>query len=169
MQLFYIYLCHVEENHPLKIQDSLVPWLGKTMKMIDHHLEDILAENKVDLTKNQFVVLKNIEQNDGLSQQELAFFCNRNKSTLTRMVATLEKKNYVRKVHCTEDKRKYKIMVTPLGQKMVDQAVPHLFEFVTRIQSGVTKEEAATVKQVLKKIQDNMIGDGPSPFFNKKQ
>lgn len=168
MQLKYIYICRVEENHPLKIQDSLVPWLGKTMKMIDHHIEDILAENHVDLTKNQFVVLKNVEQNNGLSQQELAFFCNRNKSTLTRMVATLEKKKYIHKVHCQEDKRKYKIMVTPLGKEVVDQAVPHLIEFVMQIQHGVTEEETTIVKKVLNKIQDNMIGEGPSPFFKNK-
>lgn len=159
----------MEKKEEILIGKSLIPWLGKTVKMIDNTIEDILAENNIDLSRIQFIVLKNIEENDGVSQNELAFFANRDKSTLTRMLATLEEKKYIIKYHCEKDKRKCEIHISSLGKQLLKHSEPFFTEFATQMEQNISSEEKQQVKKILNKIQNNIIGEGPSPFFKEKK
>jgi DNA-binding MarR family transcriptional regulator len=169
MQLNLIYICNMQEKEQIRIGDSLVPWLGKTMKLIDNKIEDILAENDIDLSRIQFIVLKNIEKNEGISQNELAFFSKRNKSSLARMIATLERKQYITKHYCTKDKRKCKIHISDLGKQILLESAPYFSDFVTKMETDISDENRAALINVLTKIQNNIIGEGPSPFFKDKK
>jgi DNA-binding MarR family transcriptional regulator len=151
-----------EEN---RIENSLIPWLGKTVKLIDNNIDDILFENNIDLSRQQFIVLKNIIKNEGITQNELAFFANRNKSSLTRMIAILERKGYVIKHHCKNDKRKFKLKISDLGLEVIEEATPYFSEFVNRLENDISKEEKKLIQNILEKIQNNIIGEGTSPFF----
>jgi len=158
----------MNENEEITIGKSLVPWLGKTKHLIDNSIEDILADNNIDLSKAQFVILKNIDKNDGLSQKELTFFSNRNKSTLTRMLATLERKKYIVKQHCKNDKRQFNVNITSLGKKIITESEPVFTEFVKKMEYGISDDERSQLISLLNKIQNNIIGEGPSPFFKEK-
>ncbi|WP_010133907.1 MarR family winged helix-turn-helix transcriptional regulator [Ochrovirga pacifica] len=155
----------MKSTDPQILNESLIPWLGKTMKLIDHSIEDLFVEKNIDLTKAQFVLLRNIEKHEGLSQQELAFFVNRNKSTLTRMLATLEKKQFITKTYSKEDKRKFKVQITSEGKASLAKAYPYLTKFVKRLEQGISNQEKKQFTYLLNKIQDNVIGESPTPFF----
>ncbi len=150
------------------IGDSLVPWLGKTMKLIDNKIEDVLTEHNIDLTRIQFIVLKNIAANDGIIQNDLAFFSNRNKSSLTRMIATLDKKGYITKNTCKEDKRKCIIRISKSGKEVIDDASSYFSDFVVKMEQGILEEDKQNVIQLLKKIQNNIIGEDTFPFIKEK-
>jgi DNA-binding MarR family transcriptional regulator len=158
----------VEKKEDITISNSLVPWLGKTMKLIDNTVEDILSENNIDLSRIQFIVLKNINQNDGISQNELAFFVNRNKSTLTRMLTTLEKKQYIIKQHCKEDKRKFRVHLSNLGKEILKESEPYFTEFAVKMEQGISPEDRIKITELLNKIQNNIIGENPSPFIKNR-
>ena len=98
MQLIkvYSYICSVKKEHiHIDFENSIGPWLGKTVKVIDYVLQESLKTNSLDLTKEQMVVLKKLHDNDGLNQNELAFLTLRNKSSLTRLLTKMESKNYI--------------------------------------------------------------------------
>ena len=165
MQPFLLYLCIVDTKSNFDFKNSLAPWIGRTMKLIDHRIEDILAENKIDLSRMQFVILKNIEQKEGICQNELAFFSNRNKSTLTRMIETLIKKGYIIKKSSKEDKRKNTIYLSPKGTAMLEKATPHFRQLAQTVEQNLSESEIDTAKEILKKIQENVTqGEGISFF-----
>lgn len=165
IQLNCIYLCFVKEKTHIEFKNSLGPWIGRTMKMIEDKIEDILAENSIDLSRMQFVVLKTIEENDGMSQNELAHFANRNKSSLTRMINTLITKGYITKCSSEEDKRKNHIHITDEGQTILKKAVPHFRKMARNIESNLTPEEIEQTKLILKKIQHNVSGEEAVSLF----
>lgn len=155
----------MSEKLNIEFKNSLGPWIGKTMKLIEHQIEDILVQNDIDLSRMQFVVLKNIQENEGISQNELAFFANRDKSSLTRMINTLDNKGYIIKSASKEDKRKNHIHISEAGKKTIKKAIPHFREMALKIESNLTSEEIETTKKVLKQIQENVSNQKGSPFF----
>ena len=148
----------MKKAEKIEFKDSLGPWIGRTMKIIDERIEELLSENGVDLSKMQFVILKNIEENDGVCQNKLAFFSKRSKSTLTRMINTLVKKGYIIKNASKEDKRKNNIYLTETGKEIITKATPHFRSMTETIEKNLNKEEIEITKKILKKIQINITG-----------
>jgi len=156
IQLNSNYLCFVNEKLQIEFKDSLGPWIGRTMKLIEHKIEGVLSENNIDLSRMQFVVLKTIAENDGISQNELAVYTNRDKSSLTRMINTIITKGYIIKCSSELDKRKNHIHLTKKGEKILEKAIPHFREMALLIEKNLTQEEIEFSKEILKKIQKNI-------------
>jgi DNA-binding MarR family transcriptional regulator len=155
----------VKEKTNIEFKNSLGPWFGRTMKVIDEKIEEILSENHIDLSKMQFIILKNIEEKDGIYQNELALFSKRNKSTLTRMINTLIKKGYISRYPSKKDKRKNHIYLTPSGKKIIHKATPHFHLIALLVEKNLTKEEIEMTKNIFKKIQTNITGSVVGPMI----
>ncbi len=150
-------------NETFDFKDSLGPWIGRTMKLIDHRIEDILESQGIDLSRMQFVILKKIEQNEGINQNELAWFVKRNKSSLTRMVDTVIRKGFIQKKTSKTDKRANCLYLTEKGRSVVNQATPHFRAMAKLIEKGLTDEEIDQTIKILKKIQQN-VDDADASF-----
>jgi DNA-binding MarR family transcriptional regulator len=102
----------------MDFEDTLGPWFGKIMKMMDFYFQDIFKSLSFEITKNQWIVLKKLSANDGTIQNELAFITDRDKTFLTRLITTMEKKELVRRVSSIIDKRQNIIYITEKGKKL---------------------------------------------------
>ena len=125
MQLHLIhYICINFLKMDNDISDSdfnktLAPWIGKTYKMMNSYIADVFKNNDIQVTKEQWIVLKILhEENDGIVQNELAFVTNRNKASLTRLVNVMEKNNLVIRITSKEDARKNLIYITKTGKQL---------------------------------------------------
>ncbi|MDB4347282.1 MarR family transcriptional regulator [Bacteroidia bacterium] len=156
----------MKASNPSNFKNSLAPWIGRTMKLIDHRIEDILAENNIDLSRMQFVILKNIAQNQGICQNELAFHSNRNKSSLTRMIETLIKKEYIHKKVSKDDKRKNTIHLAEKGLQILAEATPHFQQLAQLVEQNLSAEDIERAKDILKIIQVNVTQEEAKSFFN---
>lgn len=156
----------MNEKPIIEFKNSLGPWIGRTMKLIEHRLEDLLAENNIDLSKMQFIVLSKIAENDGLCQSQLAFYTNRDKSSLTRMINTLISKGYITKCPSKKDKRKNKIYISEQGIDILKEAAPHFKKMTEFVEEGLTPEEIESTKKILERIQLNVTNEKIGPFFN---
>lgn len=152
-----------------QFEKSLIPWMGKTIKMIDYIIENVFEENQIDLSKIQFVLLKIIQDNEGVQQNQIATFLNRNKSSLTRMITALEKKGFLTRINSKIDKRAKSLQLTIEGNKTVEKAIPILLNAIEALEKGLTKEEIESTIDVLKKIQTNIAGSELGICLNNKQ
>jgi len=155
----------VKEKSFKEFKTSLGPWIGRTMKLIDYKIEEVLSENDLDLSKMQFIILKNVQENEGISQNDLAFFSKRDKSSLTRMINTLIKKGYITKCCSKEDKRKNNIHITPKGVEIISEATPYFHTMARLIENNLTEEEIEVAKNIFKKIQKNINGSVVGPMI----
>ncbi|MDX1348909.1 MAG: MarR family transcriptional regulator [Putridiphycobacter sp.] len=141
---------------PTEFHSVIIPWIGKTAKILEEQVDKLLAERGFDLTKMQFLLLHKLHENDGACQNDFAFMSNRNKSTLTRAFNLLEKKKYIVRKPSKEDKRMNELHLTTLGNDIILKTEPVFTEMKALAQNGLTETEIETVITVLKKVIGNL-------------
>ncbi|MBT8305960.1 MAG: MarR family transcriptional regulator [Maribacter sp.] len=139
----------------IDFENSIGPWLGKTSKIVDYYLHELLLKHGLDLSKEQMITLKKLHDKDGLNQNELAFLTFRDKSSLARLLSKMEKKNYIQRKQSKEDKRINEVFLTSKGKAVFKQSKPAIREFIATMEHNITSEERKHMINILKKIQFN--------------
>ena len=139
-------------------QDTIVllPWIGRTAKFMDFYISDFFKERGINLSKEQFIVLKHLYDTDGLVQNQLAFITNRSKTALTRLIQTMEKKGLVCRKVSRKDMRINHVYMTEFGRQTWEKSKPYFDEIVHELQKGITNEDLLIMKKSLQKIQVNI-------------
>ncbi|MFK7771438.1 MAG: MarR family winged helix-turn-helix transcriptional regulator [Saprospiraceae bacterium] len=137
-------------------ENSLMPWLGKTSKMLRMFMKINFQEHGFDLTHEQFILIAHLYHEDGINQKDLALITERNKGSLARLVSTAEKKNLVARIPSTEDKRVNQIYLTKQGRCVFEKLKPVLDECEAKVKKGLSQKEIKTMISCLEKIQNNI-------------
>ena len=135
----------------------LIPWIGKTAKFMDYYIADFMKDKGVDLSKQQFIVLKYLHEQDGRAQHDLAFITDRSKTALTRLLQTMEKKGLVYRKTSSADMRINNVYLTESGRKTWKESLPIFMDIVQDLQKGISEEDLIKVQQTLDKIQKNIF------------
>ena len=135
---------------------SLIPWVGKTAKFMDYYIRDNMKSHGINISKEQFIVLKHLDEKDGRKQNDLAFITNRSKTSLTRLIHTMEKKGYVTRSTSEKDMRINHINLTPFGRETWEKSYPFFLEIIQELQKGISEEDILRVQKVMKQIQMNI-------------
>ena len=141
----------------INMKETLLPWIGKTAKILGIYIIDKMNEKGIDLTKEQWVLLKVLHEEDGQMQNSLADITERNKASLTRLVHTLEKKNFIARIPSKEDKRINQIFLTKRGREVFAETQPIMQEIVEEVQGDLSETELNAAMEVLMKIQENIV------------
>ena len=144
----------IKENS-IDFENSISPWLGRTMKMLDYHMLETFQNAGLDLTKEQMVILKKLHFEDGLNQNELAFLTYRNKSSLARLLLKMENKGYIIRKQNIEDKRINEVYLTEVGRSVYKKTRPVIKEMINTMEAGITEKEKQQIINTLKKVQKN--------------
>lgn len=139
----------------IDFENSIGPWLGRTIKVIDYYLDEEIKSENLDVTKEQIIILKNLFLNDGINQNELACLTFRDKSSLTRLLVKMEKKNYIERKKSKEDKRINKVFITSLGKEMFVKTRPIIKKIMDTMETNISIKEEQVMISLLKKIQTN--------------
>ncbi len=155
-----MYLCFMKTTkHFIDFENSLGPWLGKTVKLMEFFLQEAFDNAALDLTKEQMVVLKKLTFKDGLNQNELAFLTLRNKSSLTRLLTKMEKKTYIIRKQDVKDKRIKRVYITEKGRATFDKSRPIIKQLIDRMEECISDNEKQQMITILQKIQSNFSSD----------
>lgn len=144
------------KNEPTYFNDLIMPWLGKLGKIFSRKLEQSFKKNNINLTKEQWVVLKNLNQKDGLTQNELAERMYSDKTSVTRLINNLEKKKMVSRCECDTDKRVNLVCLTPKGEAIFYEALPMIRAIAQEMQNNLNKTEINTTMNLLQKVFQNL-------------
>ena len=144
-------------SHFMKIEQSILPQLGRTVGLLDMVVEDRAAKAGISLSKLQFVFLKIIANNNGKPQCNLAELTGRDKTTYTRNIRTLERKNLVERKVSKEDKRVKEVYITPTGKKYLEIAGPVISEIIDELESDITDEERTQFLNTLGKLKNKLL------------
>jgi DNA-binding MarR family transcriptional regulator len=141
------------------LDHTILPWLGRTMKAMDYYVIDFFKSKGLELTKPQMIVLKVLSRHDGIVQNNLAFITNRDKTSLTRLIDTMEKKGLVQRSVSEKDKRVKLVHITNEGNRMLEVALPILGEIIQLVQTDIKTEDLEVAIKVLKQIGRNIKVD----------
>ena len=146
----------------INFEASIAPWLGKTSKIIGYYILEEMQKKGIDLTKEQMIVLKKLHDQDGLPQSDLAFLTLRNKSSLTRLLVKMEKKDYIKRKQDHNDKRINHVFLTVTGKEVFKKTRPLIKDIIATMEKGISASEKKQMIELLKKIQFNFTSKQPS-------
>ncbi|MBQ0734445.1 MarR family winged helix-turn-helix transcriptional regulator [Aquimarina celericrescens] len=128
-------------------------WVGKIHYDFGFLVQKAFRENGLDLSKEQWSVLKRLNVNDGQPQNDLAFITHRDKTSMTILVNTMESKNLVVRKSDENDRRVNRIFLTDHGKEIIQKVQPIMYDLIPAVQESLSEEEIETLITVLKKIK----------------
>jgi len=141
----------------VKFEKTLLPYLGKTAKLAGFYFIDSFHENGIELSKEQWLILKKLHDKDGQIQNDLALLTNRSKTSLTRLINTMEKKGLVHRVISKEDKRINHVHLSDYGKETFMFSLPVINRITDELQDKISGNDLAITIEVLDQIQKNTL------------
>ena len=135
--------------------------IGLTSKHLGVYINDKLSSHGVDLTRNQYVLLKVLLEKEGSTQNDLAFLTERDKTSMARLVSSMENKGLLKKVTGKQDRRKRRIYLTSEGKALLKLAIPLMKELEIELTKDLDALEIQTTINVLNSVQAKVMGNAP--------
>src|SRR5690242_9998653 len=107
------------------------------------------------VTRAQWKVLFKLTRTPGLRQVELADMLDLEPITLRRIVDRLEEAGLVERTRDPEDRRAWRLHVTPKAQPLVDKLRTVGAELVAQAFAGIDPKDIEVARQVLAQAREN--------------
>ncbi|MBN9654900.1 MarR family transcriptional regulator [Halobacillus sp. GSS1] len=111
-----------------------------------------------NLAPEQNLIMMLLWEKDGMTQNQLAHHLKKDKTNIARMASNLEKKGFIKRNFCTEDRRSLELYLTEEGRELKEQVVPVAEAFNDAVTEGISKEELQELDRLLTKMQNNIEG-----------
>lgn len=132
--------------------------LDRTAKKVKQYAQQQFKTGEFDVTVDQWLVLKNLSENELLSQTELANLVFKDNPTLTRIIDLLCKKGYVERVPHPQDRRSFQLHLTESGLVKVSDLKPKILEIREKAWENLTERDFEEFKRILNTIYQNLDG-----------
>ncbi len=129
--------------------------MAQTRRLIISVMSKAFQENGIIISPEQFIILKIIDANDDIIQQDIAVFLQKDKSAVMRMVNKLQGMKLLARVPNENDKRKYHVLITKQGLHEFEKAEMIHTEVLSKLMINVQKDEIEIMQNLLGKIQTN--------------
>lgn len=140
----------------MKIENVILFQIDKTSKISKLYSQREFDRLNMGITVEQWILLKIIEENNGLTQKELADMSLRDPASITRTLDLLDKKGFVERKAVLENRRQYSICLTETGMAFIEQHLPIINSHRAKSIDGMSQNELDTLNKLLLKIQHNM-------------
>jgi DNA-binding MarR family transcriptional regulator len=101
----------------------LESWVGFYLRLAQNASFQAFAREArgIDVSPGRFATLMLIGLNPGISQTVLSRANARDKSSLTPVLEDLERRKFIRRVRPKSDRRSYRLLLTPAGERLLKQ------------------------------------------------
>lgn len=133
--------------------------LERTAKRMKQACQQQFKAAGIDLTVDQWVILQALQQQDGISQYEIAQKTFKDAPTVTRIIDLLCKKKLTSRENDPNDRRRFRICLTTTGRKRIQEVLPLIQEFRAQAYQNLKAEQLDQLTLLLNTIFDNLTTD----------
>ena len=134
--------------------------VGMLMSQVDRLCTKKFSQNAhkfgMDITQDQWIVLGRIWKQKGISQKEIAEYCGKDKTSVTKIIDTLEKKSYVVRFPDQIDQRVKRVVLSNKGKNLMNDVMPVIVQTHNDVRIGISDKEIEALKTILNKIFNNL-------------
>ncbi len=135
--------------------------LGNLMREMVRVFKNRIAEQTVEpikITHEQFMLLNAISlKKDDVIQKDMAEFMGKDKSSILRLIDSLEEKDLIRRVVDKNDRRKNYLMVTKNGDRVLKSYQTIGAEMINEMQHNLTEAELQNFLNTVIHIKENTM------------
>ncbi|MGM0123167.1 hypothetical protein IGI37_000533 [Enterococcus sp. AZ194] len=136
---------------------------NEELSVVLHEL-DLLIHQEIDNELSQFElsveqsrIIAILNEQGTMCQNELALNLNKNKATITRMLNSLEKKQFIKKEKDPENWKQNNILLTEKGIEVFVKVKQVSMEINRRINKNLSAEEKNQLIKLVNKVRSGLI------------
>ncbi len=130
--------------------------IERTAKRMKQVYQRMLKAANTGITVDQWVVLQLLDEQDGLSQLEIAERTNKDAPTITRIIDLLDKKKLCERQLDPDDRRRFSICLTVEGKLKIKEVKPIVRKFRKKGWEGLAEKDLSQLMRTLDKIYHNL-------------
>ena len=138
-----------------KLDQIIFYSIEKSIKSYRQFAQKRIEKKGLDITIDQWLVLKTIENNAGMTQQQIAIHVFKDYASITRIIEILVTKKFLERNLHSVDRRRFDLRITKLGLQILKRLTPIIESNRKQALSGITKAEIELLKKALNKITEN--------------
>lgn len=131
--------------------------VGRAGRAMANRLNHNFEAAGYDVTCEQWGVLMNLWQKNGQSQKDLAGVTCKDKTSITRLIHGLEKRNLVVRVPDGSDGRQKLIYLTNKGKAFQQELLQLVQKTLAQAQEGIQNRDLENCKKVLRQVVSNLV------------
>ena len=135
-----------------ELETSIGFKINQTANKINNKFNALLQ--KYDIAPEQRATLEIIKYEKEVNQTKIANILAKDKTTISRTLASLEKKGLILKKQI--DKRTNLIELTPKGEKVLEESALIVKEFREKVSSNLDENEINKIVELLEKVAFSM-------------
>ena len=124
--------------------------LSRAYRAVNEHVNKRIQ--RYGLNPTEFAVLELLFHKGDQPLQQIGGKILLASGSMTYVIDKLEKKDYIRRVACAEDRRVTFAQITEKGKKLIEQVFPAHHNEIDRMMSVLSEEEKDTAIELLKRI-----------------
>lgn len=141
-------------DYPLS--QSLGYLLARSSRKLSTFANQRLAEAGFDISIEQWAVIHHLGLSDGLNQADLADLLDKDKTSVARLLAKMERNNLLLRIQDRNDRRNKQVYLTHQGKEHYAQVPKVLFSILDEVQEGVLAADLERTKAVLVQVFENI-------------
>ncbi len=138
-----------------RLEQTIFYVMDKTIKSYRQFARQNIKRNDLDITIDQWLVLKTIKDNPEMTQNEISKRVFKDHASVTRIIEILVQRKYLTRSFNDLDRRRYKLELTELGKKIYNDLVPIIYANRKTALSDVSTSEIKMLEKILEKITKN--------------
>lgn len=142
------------------IESVIFYTLDKAIKSYRQYAQKQIKDAGFSVTIDQWLVLRNIQENPSINQQELSSKVFKDSASVTRIIELLVKSNLVKRTINGEDRRRNYLSVTREGTKVLQDVQGIILKNRAVALEGISQQELESMRRNLQKIIDNVKEPG---------
>lgn len=142
-------------SQQIPLDEVYIFQLDKAFKQFKKYSKDCFVQEGIDLTSDQWVLLKRISEAEGINQRELARVSFREPASVTRTLDILQKKGLVLRKEGKEDRRVYELFLSEEGKVYLEKLLPIAKDIRAKGVEGISEKEVQQLTNLLEKVYEN--------------
>ena len=147
----------------LKFHMSMGMLINSAHRAMTKRFVQNAMKSGLDISLDQWMVLGPIWQLESASQKELGEITLKDKTSITRLVDVLEKKNLVVRVEDQIDHRIKRVILTNAGKQLFFDVLPIMEKTREQVRKDISDQDIETFKKVLSSIIVNLEDEKDKP------
>ena len=138
--------------------DSIIFYnIDKAIRTYRNYAQRQLKKSGFAITIDQWLIIKSILENPGITQNEIGDLVFKDNASVTRIIDLLVKSEYIIRNPNPEDRRKTNLEVTESGKEIINKVQTLVEDNRKTALKNVSEEELEIMNSALLKISENCL------------
>jgi len=138
-----------------KLENVIFYTMDKSIRSYRMFAQKRLKENGFQITIDQWLIIKVLMENPGISQQKLSELVFKDSASVTRIIELLVKSKYLKRKVNENDRRKSNLEITQAGYQIIEDVQRIVLKNREEALNGISKNELQTLYGILTKVIEN--------------